>query len=174
MGITSQEHPGTEDIRTIGRLIRQKRIAERLTLEQAAKQSGVSSATLSRLERQADIKTVSTKGFTTPDTRTLAVLIPWLGPGLESAIEHEAPTSITIVPRDVAGRIIVEGDVIGTRTPEVVEAFLRADRNLNPQTAEMLAAMFRLAYQQYSQLSEPVSPPPAPGMRDGKLPNASE
>ncbi|MEN9935865.1 MAG: hypothetical protein RLZZ387_2444 [Chloroflexota bacterium] len=79
---------------------------------------------------------------------------------------RDALSTITIAPRDVEGKIIVEGDVIGTRTPEVVEAFLRADRNLNARTAGMLADMFRLAYQQYAQLSESTSQAPTPDKQE--------
>lgn len=146
-----EEKPNTvpaERIRALGRRIQQKRVAERLTLERAAEQSGVSAATLSRLERQADMK--ATKRFITPDTRTLMALSQWLGGLPETMIvaPSTAPTHRSIV---------VEGEVIGQvgeNTPETVEVFLRADPKLSPEAAAMLAEMFRLAYQQYSRLSE--------------------
>jgi hypothetical protein len=39
-------------------------------------------------------------------------------------------------------------------TPEIVEAHLRADRNLTPETANALSELFRVAYTQFSR-SEP-------------------
>jgi len=143
-----------ERIRILGRLIRQKRVDERLTLGRAAEQSGVSTATLSRLERQAELKTKSTKGSITPDTRTVTALVRWVGVSLDNIIEGATLNAITIVPRMVEGEVVVEGEIIGATTPEIVHAYLRADRNLSPQAAANLAEMFQLAYRQYSQMSE--------------------
>ena len=39
-------------------------------------------------------------------------------------------------------------------TPEIVEAHLRADRNLTPETANALSELFRVAYQQFSGHSD--------------------
>ena len=36
-------------------------------------------------------------------------------------------------------------------TPQIVEAHLRADRNLTPQTAAALSELFRVAYNQFSK-----------------------
>ncbi len=36
-------------------------------------------------------------------------------------------------------------------TPEIVEAHLRADRNLTPETAAALSELFRVAYTQFSR-----------------------
>ena len=36
-------------------------------------------------------------------------------------------------------------------TPEIVEAHLRADRNLTPETAAALSELFRVAYTQFSK-----------------------
>ena len=36
-------------------------------------------------------------------------------------------------------------------TPEIVEAHLRADRNLTPETASALSELFRVAYTQFSK-----------------------
>jgi hypothetical protein len=38
--------------------------------------------------------------------------------------------------------------------PEIVEAHLRADRNLTPETAHALAELFRVAYTQFSRPGE--------------------
>ena len=36
-------------------------------------------------------------------------------------------------------------------TPQIVEAHLRADRNLTPETAAALSELFRVAYNQFSR-----------------------
>jgi len=166
---THNEPPDLTDaerIRSLGRRIQQKRVAERLTLEQAAEQSGVSAATLSRLERQAGMKT--TKRFITPDTRTISALVRWMGESLNTMLETP-----TLAAPPVPSHI-VEGEGIGglgMNTPEAVEVYLRADRNLSPEVASMLAKMFRLAYEQYSRLSEsqqaPKPHPPSGGEDQG-------
>src|SRR5262245_52096454 len=69
----------------LGELISTKRRSERLTLEQASTQSGVSPATLSRLERQGQLRDdmlSSERLQYAPDTRTLARLTRWLGVGI--------------------------------------------------------------------------------------------
>ena len=43
-------------------------------------------------------------------------------------------------------------------TPEIVEAHLRADRNLSPETADALSQLFRVAYSQFSR-NESSGPP---------------
>lgn len=124
----------------LGELIRAKRHKERLTLEQAAQQIGVSAATLSRLERQGDRSQASDNISTsripkTPDMRTVAGITRWLG------VTSEELMSETLPP-----------------VPDVVEMHLRADRNIDPVTAEKLGKMFRLAYdkalRQSAQLQE--------------------
>lgn len=127
-------------VRALGHMVQRKRVADRLTLAQAADQSGVSAPTLSRLERLGTTKT--TKG-PIPDTRTLTLVAQWLGVSLEEALEGGPKRPEATNPN------IPE---VGS-TPEIVRAHLRADRNLDPTTAAMLAQMFDLAYDQYSKLS---------------------
>jgi transcriptional regulator with XRE-family HTH domain len=129
-----------EKVRALGRLVQRKRISERLTLQQAAEQSKVSAATLSRLERLSTSKTM--KG-PIPDTRTLTLVAHWLDVSLEEALEGGPKRP------DINNPNIPQGG----STPEIVRAHLRADRNLDPTTAALLAEMFELAYKQYSQLS---------------------
>jgi transcriptional regulator with XRE-family HTH domain len=112
----------------LGELIRAKRHKERLTLEQAAQQIGVSAATLSRWERQgggehAPAHSSSARMPKTPDMRTITAITRWLG------VTSEELMSDTLPP-----------------VPDVVEMHLRADRNIDPVTAEKLGRMFRLAY----------------------------
>lgn len=152
---TSQERPANDElerIRAIGRRIRMKRTAEGLTLGRAAEQSSVSAPTLSRLERQAMLSSKNSKGLIIPDTRTLAAVLSWLGDDYGEDAER--------IEQD-AGRLGVFVEGRGAETPQIVEAYLRADRNLDPITAGMLAEMFRLAYEQYSAMSnaKKQSPP---------------
>jgi transcriptional regulator with XRE-family HTH domain len=151
---SSIDQTDVEGIRALGRLIRQKRIEERLTLERAAEQSNVSAATLSRLERQAETKAKKSKGFITPDTRTITALVQWLGVSLNDIIKGATSKALTLTPKVVEGEVVIEGEIINASTPQIVEAYLRADRNLSPQAAAMLAEMFQLAYRQYSQMSD--------------------
>ena len=143
---TSSEEVDRERIRALGQMIRQKRITERLTLEQASTESRISAPTLSRLERQATSDSKSNKGFIMPDTRTIAAVVQWLGVSLGEALEvGTSPSKEQVAEPHMT-------DHVGT--PEKVEAYLRADRNLNPQTAAMIAQMFRAAYEQGIKLSE--------------------
>ncbi len=123
-------------IKNLGKLVRGKRRANKLTLEQVAEKTGISAATLSRLERQY---TNTNTPSITPDTRTVTAVASWLGVSIE-------------------GFSRVEEELIQKSTPDVVEAHLRADRNLNPESAETLGIMFRLAYEQFAKSnSEPTS-----------------
>lgn len=127
----------------LGELIRKKRKAENLTLEQAAKQSGVSAATLSRWQRQR-LASSNNEGATVshePDMRTLAAITRWLGVSLENLIDVDTPRP----GHEVVHR---ETDTV----PDIVTAHLRADRNLDRGTAEALARFFRSAYEQFAEL----------------------
>ena len=82
-----------------------------------------------------------------PDSATLARLAAWLGIPLErlmrgSLVETgEAATTAYVEP------------VIYYPTesmPSIVEAHLRADRNLKPDMAKALAELFRVAYTQFA------------------------
>lgn len=119
----------------LGQLIRAKRLFEGLTLGEAALQSGVSAATLSRLERQ-------TTGFgrrvRVPSTSTLAALSEWLGVSVDDLVKSQAGESARLI------------DEPGKAIPDIVEAHLRADRNLDPETAAVLSRTFRAAYEQFA------------------------
>jgi transcriptional regulator with XRE-family HTH domain len=119
-------------VEDLGRLIREKRIAEDITLEQAARQSGVSASTLSRLERHY---AGTRKSKITPDTRTITTIAQWLEVSTEQLLNIEPSRQAQM------------------STPDVVEAHLRADRNLDPEAAEKLGTVFRLAYEQFSKSS---------------------
>ena len=101
---------------------RLKKTRERrgLNLRDAETEIGVSATTLSRIER----------GATTPDLDTLNALIDWLG--LDRGDVFNA------APLEAAS------------TPERVQALLRADPNLDSQTARALAAVFDTAYKEFA------------------------
>jgi transcriptional regulator with XRE-family HTH domain len=108
----------------ISALIKAKRREGGLGVRAAAAASGVSAATLSRLER----------GITPnlPDAGTLTRLANWLGVTLNELLATGGKPSGEKRPE--------------TTTPEVVEVHLRADKNLSPETAEALAKMFKVLY----------------------------
>lgn len=91
-----------------------------LNLRDAATEIGVSAPTLSRIER----------GASRPDVPTLDALATWLE--LDRGAVYNAPASSS------------------RTTPEEVEVLLRADRNLDGQTADALAAIFKAAYKELS------------------------
>ena len=121
----------------LGQLIRAKRKKERLTLEIAAHQCGVSSATLWRLEQQITTSVEPKRRLPEPDTGTLGAVTQWLGVSLGRVLD-------TTLSDGVAG-------MTGGNTPDVIEAHLRADRNLDPQAAAALGRMFRLAYKEFQK-----------------------
>ena len=94
-------------------------------LREAAREIGeISASTLSRIEQGK-----------TPDIDTYLKICDWLGisPGQLFKTDNE--------PREVGVPV-----TDGMTTPEIVEAHLRADRELSPQTAEALANMVMAAY----------------------------
>lgn len=114
----------------LGVCIRRKREAERLTLRQAAQQTGIGASTLWRLE----------KGQGVPDSATLARLMQWLDMPPERFMQMptaQRRRSVAFYPHE--------------STPDIVEAHLRADRNLSPETARALAELFRVAYHQFAE-----------------------
>jgi transcriptional regulator with XRE-family HTH domain len=109
----------------LGDRIRAKRRAKRLSIRQAAEQTGVSAPTLSRVERGAHL----------PERENLLRLARWAG--------------IRIDP-DVHGGTRARNRAVhdpGASTLEAVELHLRADKNLKREDAEALTEMFRVAYE---------------------------
>lgn len=115
------------DLKELGRLLFEKRKADKLTLEQASQQIGVSAPTLSRLEKQAK----DDKLRFTPDTRTLSALLDWL----KIPAEHFW----------FSGHEATQEEI---NLPDFVDQHLRAKKNLDPKTAKTISDMFRLAYEQ--------------------------
>ena len=116
----------------LGRAIRRKREELGLSLRDVADETGVSASTLSRIEN----------GTGKPDADNIARLTDWLKMPMERVMgarqteEGTDATAVVYFPHEA--------------TPDIVEAHLRADRNLNPETAKALAELFRVAYQQFS------------------------
>ena len=114
----------------LGRAIRRKREEMGLSLRDVADETGVSASTLSRIEN----------GTGKPDADNIARLTSWLDMPVDRVMkkhgESENVEPVIYYPHEA--------------TPEIVEAHLRADKNLSPETAKALSELFRVAYQQFS------------------------
>ena len=123
----------------LGEYVKRKRQDEKLSLRQVATKIQVSASTLSRIEN----------GIGIPDSATLARLAAWLGIPLERLMRGsflgEGVDKISAEP--VMEPVIYYPT---ESTPNIVEAHLRADRNLKPDMAKALAELFRVAYAQFS------------------------
>ena len=122
----------------LGRAIRRRREELGLSLRDVADQTSVSASTLSRIEN----------GTGKPDADNIARLTTWLDVPLERILTRgrediNDPKAVVYYPHE--------------STPEIVEAHLRADRNLSPETADALSQLFRVAYSQFSR-NEPSAP----------------
>ena len=118
----------------LGRAIRRKREEQRLSLRDVADETGVSASTLSRIEN----------GTGKPDADNIARLTGWLEVPIERVMsgqpEGDESKAVVYFPQEP--------------TPSIVEAHLRADRNLTPETAQALSELFRVAYAQFSHPGE--------------------
>jgi len=124
------------NVAELGKYIKRKRQNERLSLRGVARQTQVSASTLSRIENSTG----------TPDAPTLARLAKWLNVPFErivGASHGQEGEPVVYYPQE--------------STPDIVEAHLRADRNLTPETARALAELFRVAYKQFSPRPESIS-----------------
>ena len=125
----------------LGNAIRRRREQKALSLRDLAEETGVSASTLSRIEN----------GTGKPDADNIARLAAWLDMPIERVMHHDRAAAeakpVIYYPHE--------------STPEIVEAHLRADRHLTPQTAKALSELFRVAYTQFSH-------PDGKGGRKGK------
>jgi len=119
----------------LGGAIRRRRQELGLSLRDVADKTGVSASTLSRIEN----------GTGKPDADNIARLTSWLNMPMERVLSGRHPDS------DEAPAVIYYPH---ESTPEIVEAHLRADRNLTPETANALSELFRVAYIQFSRSSQ--------------------
>ena len=117
----------------LGSAIRRRREQQGMSLRDLADETGVSASTLSRIEN----------GTGKPDADNIARLTSWLDVPMERILsgrhhsQADAAKAVIYYPQEP--------------TPEIVEAHLRADRNLTPETAAALSELFRVAYNQFSR-----------------------
>jgi transcriptional regulator with XRE-family HTH domain len=124
------------NVKELGEYVRRRREEKKLSLRAVATDTGVSASTLSRIEN----------GIGTPDAATLGRLAAWLGMPLERLM------SGALLPKDAQDAAAEPVIYFPTEsTPSIVEAHLRADPNLKPETAKALAELFRVAYQQFAE-----------------------
>ena len=120
------------DTEELGRAVRRRREELGLSLRDVANETSVSASTLSRIEN----------GTGKPDADNIARLTSWLDVPMERILSGRHPQTssskaVVYYPQEP--------------TPEIVEAHLRADKNLTPETAAALSELFRVAYQQFSR-----------------------
>ena len=130
----------------LGKHLKRRRLGERMSLRAVARETGVSASTLSRIENGSGV----------PDADTLARLARWLDIPLERIVTTRAGESLDAV--------VYYPD---NSTPDIVEAHLRADRNLTPETARALSELFRVAYKQFSGYTVQLAPRKYPDNEDG-------
>jgi transcriptional regulator with XRE-family HTH domain len=116
----------------LGQAVRRRREQRNLSLRDVARQTNVSASTLSRIEN----------GTGKPDADNIARLTGWLDMPIERVVDSANRTGdetrpVVYFPHE--------------STPEIVEAHLRADRNLTTETASALSELFRVAYAQFSR-----------------------
>ncbi len=114
----------------LGRAIKRRRRELDLSLRDVADKTGVSASTLSRIEN----------GTGKPDADNIARLTDWLNVPIDRVMSKRNDDEVEAVvyyPHEA--------------TPEIVEAHLRADKNLSEDTAKALSELFRVAYSQFSQ-----------------------
>ena len=114
----------------LGRAIRRKREGLGLSLRDVADETSVSASTLSRIEN----------GTGKPDADNIARLTGWLDMPIDRVMSRQSAKKVEAVvyyPHEA--------------TPEIVEAHLRADKNLTAETANALSELFRVAYKQFSK-----------------------
>lgn len=113
----------------LGKAIKRHREELEMSLRDVADVTGVSASTLSRIEN----------GTGKPDADNIARLTGWLDMPIDRVMHKQAASDVEPViyyPHEA--------------TPEIVEAHLRADKNLTPETANALSELFRVAYKQFS------------------------
>lgn len=114
----------------LGRAIKRRREELGLSLRDVADVTNVSASTLSRIEN----------GTGKPDADNIARLTGWLDMPIDRVMNMQTDSNVEPViyyPHEA--------------TPEIVEAHLRADKKLSPETAKALSELFRVAYKQFSK-----------------------
>jgi transcriptional regulator with XRE-family HTH domain len=113
--------PEQPELSALGERLRKVRQQRSKTLKEVFEETGISIPTLSRIER-GDANNIESK--------TLFMLGQWMKLSLDVL-------SNNVLPKENK-----------KSTPDLVELHLRADKNLEPQTATLLAKMFRATYEQ--------------------------
>ena len=129
---TTRPARGLVNTEELGRAIRRKREELGLSLRDVAGKTSVSASTLSRIEN----------GTGKPDADNIARLTAWLEVPMERILSGRDPQT------EEAKAVVYYPE---EPTPEIVEAHLRADKNLTPETAAALSELFRVAYTQFSR-----------------------
>lgn len=114
----------------LGEAIKRRREELGLSLRDVADKTGVSASTLSRIEN----------GTGKPDADNIARLTGWLDMPVDRVMNMHSSDEVEPVvyyPHEAM--------------PEIVQAHLRADKNLTPETAAALSELFRVAYKQFSK-----------------------
>ena len=114
----------------LGNAIKRRREELGLSLRDVADVTNVSASTLSRIEN----------GTGKPDSDNIARITGWLDMPIDRVINKQSAGNVEPViyyPHEA--------------TPEIVEAHLRADKKLSPETAKALSELFRVAYKQFSK-----------------------
>ena len=114
----------------LGRALKRRREELGMSLRDVADATDVSASTLSRIEN----------GTGKPDADNIARLTSWLDMPVDRVMKkqgvNESVEAVVYYPHEAM--------------PEIIEAHLRADRNLTPETAKALSELFRVAYTQFS------------------------
>lgn len=126
--------PRTIDVRRLGLLVHRKRERDNLTLQDVANQTGLKVPTISRVER-AEPEDLEVSTFLT--------LCEWLPANPDEFSEGKGLSAPSTKNK------------ITHNTPDVVELYLRADKNLNKKTAAALSKLFRTAYETMSDQLRP-------------------
>lgn len=115
----------------LGRAIRRRREELGLSLRDVADVTLVSASTLSRIEN----------GTGKPDADNIARLTSWLDMPVDRVMKKQGTSA------NIEAVVYYPHEAM----PEIIEAHLRADRNLTPETAKALSELFRVAYTQFSK-----------------------
>ena len=129
---TTRSEKSLVNTEELGRAVRRRREELGLSLRDVADETSVSASTLSRIEN----------GTGKPDADNIARLTAWLDVPMERILsgrhpQEEESKAVIYYPQEP--------------TPEIVEAHLRADKSLTPETAAALSELFRVAYTQFSK-----------------------
>ncbi len=118
----------------LGRAIKRRREELSMSLRDVADTTNVSASTLSRIEN----------GTGKPDADNIARLTSWLDMPVDRVMKKQGTSA------NVEAVVYYPHEAM----PEIIEAHLRADRNLTPETAKALSELFRVAYTQFSKPGE--------------------